>query len=175
MLLLAGYFGDPTWSPDGKSMAYHYLRDSGISEVRILDLQSQKSTTVSGSQGIWSPRWSPDGKHLAALAGACLSLSGACRMKLVLFDFARNAWDEIAISPLFGWPSWSRDSKFVYAREVDSLVVRFAIANRKKERVSVDTGLKRINGWFGLTPDGRPIITRDTGIEEMYAFDLEYK
>jgi len=29
-------------------------------------------------------------------------------------------------------------------------------------------------GWFGLTPDGRPITTRDTGIEEVYAFDLEY-
>jgi hypothetical protein len=30
-------------------------------------------------------------------------------------------------------------------------------------------------GWFGLTPDNRPITTRDTGIEELYAFDLEYK
>jgi len=30
-------------------------------------------------------------------------------------------------------------------------------------------------GWFGLAADGRPITTRDTGIEEIYAFDLEYK
>lgn len=175
MLLLAGYFGDPTWSPDGKSIAYHYLRGSGTSEVRILDLQNQKSTTVPGSQGIWSPRWSPDGKHLAALAGACLQLSGACRVKLVLFDFARDGWDEIASAPSFGGLSWSRDSKFVYAREVDSLVVRFAIANKEEERVAWIRGLRRIYDWFGLTPDDRLIKTRDTGIEEVYSFDLEYK
>jgi hypothetical protein len=29
-------------------------------------------------------------------------------------------------------------------------------------------------GWFGLTPDGRRATTRDTGIQEIYAFDLEY-
>ena len=28
---------------------------------------------------------------------------------------------------------------------------------------------------FSLTPDGRPIMTRNTGIQEIYAFDLEYK
>ncbi len=30
-------------------------------------------------------------------------------------------------------------------------------------------------GWFGVTPDGRTLSTRNTAIDEIYAFDLEYK
>ena len=30
-------------------------------------------------------------------------------------------------------------------------------------------------GWYGLAPDDRPITTRDTGIAEIYAFDLDYR
>ena len=30
-------------------------------------------------------------------------------------------------------------------------------------------------GWWGVTPDGKPITTRDTSLEEIYALDLEYK
>ena len=177
-LLLAGYFGVPTWSPDGNSIAYEYRTTSATlagSEVRILDLKTQKSTTVPGSQDKWSPRWSPDGKYLVSL----LLLPSP---KLMLFSFDSNTWEELASGTFFGWPSWSRDSKFVYAQDGDSLV-RVAIADHKKEQITSLQGFRgtayymdRWNqGWFGLAPDGRPITTRDTGIEEIYAFDLEYK
>lgn len=187
MLLLAGHFGDPTWSPDGRSVAYHYFQYP-LSEVRILDLQSRKSTVVQGSQGMWSPRWSPDGKHLVALGGEPPRMAE----KLMLFSFASNAWVELASASVdlgasggaFGWPSWSHDSKFVYALgENADPVVRITIADGKKERVASLRGLRatsyffdRIDGfWLGFTPDDRPLILRDIGIQEIYAFDLEYK
>jgi len=174
--LLEGYFSDPVWSLDGGSIAYgcHRTRKR---EVRILDLQSKKSTTVPGSQGMWSPRWSPDGKYVVALGGP----NGSD--KLMLFSFASNAWVGLAssVSRGFDWPSWSHDSKFVYAEDGD-LVVRIAIADHKKEQIALltfpTTGyyVDRIGAnWVGLTPDGRPITTRDTGIAELYAFDLDYK
>ena len=174
-LLLAGNFGDPAWSPDGHLLAYDYDATHGGSEVRILDLRTQKSTTVPGSQGMWSPRWSPDGKYLVALL---LYPS----LKLMLYSFASNAWEELASGGGFGWPSWSRDSKFVYAQDNNSLV-RVAIADHKKEQVAPLKGFRGTayladkwnQHWFGLSPDGRPITTRDTGIQEVYAFDLEYK
>ena len=177
-LLLAGTVEDPTWSPDGNSIAYSVRSSSfpvtGV-EVRILNLQTQKLGTVPGSQGMWSARWSPDGKYLVALVDWPSK-------KLMLFTFASNTWEELASGTDFGWPSWSRDSKFVYAGDGASLV-RVSIEDHRKEQIASWQGLRvtaylrdRLNqGWFGLTPDGRPITTRDTGIQEIYAFDLEYK
>jgi len=178
MLMLPGEpgLGDPTWSPNGNSIAYAISTfGNRPAEVRILDVQTQKSTKVPGSQAMWSSRWSPDGKYLVALKDSWST-------KLMIFSFASNTWEELASGEGFGWPCWSRDSQFVYARDGDSLV-RVAISDHKKEQITSVQGLRatayfedRLNQpWFGLTPDGRPVTTRDTGIEEIYAFDLEYK
>jgi len=99
----------------------------------------------------------------------------------MLFSFANNEWIELA-SGSFGWPCWSPDGEFVYAMDADS-VVRIAIASHKKEQIASLRGVRittyfldRLDaGWLGLTPDERPLTTRDTGIEELYAFDLDYK
>ena len=174
LLLLTGDVGDPTWSPDGRSIAYGYHAKSGW-EIRILDLESQKSTTVPGSQDTWSPRWSPDGKYLAAFWGEIMS-------KLMLFDFGKQRWEELG-SGDFGWPCWSHDSKFIYVSD-DSRVTfdRVAISNHKREQVASLMGVRTtayfywsFGSWLGLTPDDQPITTISTGIEEIYAFDLEYK
>jgi Tol biopolymer transport system component len=175
-LLLAGQFGDPTWSPDGNSIAYDYnaFSASWATEVRILDLKTQTSAKVPGSERTWSPRWSPDGRYLVAL--------GVPTTKLMLFSFASKTWEVLASGGWFQWSCWSRDSKFVYVQEGDSLI-RVAISDHKMEQIANLQGIRATSyyfdrwnsGWYGLTPDGHPITTRDTGIQEIYAFDLEYK
>jgi len=177
-LLLAGRFEDSTWSPDGSSIAYAYRTTSPTlagSEVRILDLKTQRSATVPGSKDMWSPRWSPDGKHLVALIGWPVT-------KQMLYSFASNSWEVLATGDGLGWESWSRDSRFVYAQDGESWVC-ISISNHKKERIislrnfrGTAYFLDRWNGgWFGLTPDGSLLTTRDTGSEELYSFDLDYK
>ena len=158
---------DPTWSPDGTLIAYGGATSQ---EIKLLDLTRQKSVKIPGSEGMWSPRWSPNGKYLVALKGGILR-------KEYLFSFDTQEWKEL--SPLsFDWPSWSRDSKFVYA--MGDGMVRISIPAGRIEKVGpipdfITAFAFGGAGWFGITPDGRPLTTLDTGIEEIYAFDLEYK
>jgi Tol biopolymer transport system component/DNA-binding winged helix-turn-helix (wHTH) protein len=180
-LLLAGdsNLGDPTWSPDGNSIAYASSAGPNQSEVSILDIQTQKSTALPGSKGLWSPRWSPDGKYLVALVSD-LADSGANR--IMLFTFATQTWQELASAEGLGWESWSRNSNFVYAMAGDSLV-RIEVSSHKRENVASLVGFRSTAyledrwdiGWFGLSPDDRPVTTRDAGVEAIYAFDLDYK
>lgn len=164
---------DPTWSPDGKSIAYSTA--GGFSgrfhEVWILDLKNQQSSKVPGSDGLWSARWSPDGKYLAAIGGN--------PSKLWLYSFKTQRWSEL-VSGNPNWPAWSSDSKFVYLLQASSRsLVRINISNHKAEEIAPLKGVPSVavpySSWAGVTPDGRAFITRDTGIEEVYGFDLEYK
>ena len=146
----------------------------GEREIRILDIQNLKSSKVPGSEGMWSPRWSPDGSYVAAFKGTGGPLD------LMLFTWGNNTWQELVGSTDLGWESWSHDGKFVYAQNGNSLI-RVSVSNHTREQIASLTGfrstayyLDRFDvGWFGLSPDDRPITTRDTGIEGIYAFDLE--
>ena len=175
-LLLSGHSGDPTWSPDGRSIAYAAASERGEREIRILDIRNLQSSKVPGSEGMWSPRWSPDGGYLAALKGTGAALD------LMLFTLGDNTWQELVGSTALAWECWSHDGKFVYAQNGNSLI-RVNVSTRAREQIASLSGfrstayyLDRFDaGWFGLSPDDRPITTRDTGIEGIYAFDLEYK
>ncbi len=180
MLLVAGspVVADPTWSPDGKAIAYSVFKRGDISypftpvDIRILDLETRKSTKVPGSESFFSPRWSPDGKYLVALVGWPAS-------RLMIFSFASQMWEELASGTFISWPSWSKDSKYVFAE--DSELIRIGVLNHKKDVIANVAGFRATAyfywgpGWFGITPEGKPITTRDTSLEEIYEFDLEYK
>ena len=60
---------DPTWSPDGKSLAFGQIRSEGnqlVYSLQLLDVASRKQTPIPGTDGVCCPRWSPDGKYLIA-------------------------------------------------------------------------------------------------------------
>jgi len=181
LLLLSGDFqpGDPTWSPDGKSIAYGGESEAttNATEIRTLNLESKKSETVPGSHGLFSPRWSPDGQFLVA--------QSADITQLFLYSFQSGAWRQLpAPKPpkgrFVGWPAWSHDSRYLYF--MDGLdVYRARIPEGSVELVAKTANTDIIcpvfawGFWFGLTPDDRILVLRDRGIEEIYALDLEYR
>src|SRR5664279_3608063 len=180
MPLVAGDFQplDPTWSPDGKSIAYGGAAQAGpATEIRILNLDTKQSRTIPGSQHLFSPRWSPDGRYVAADSDDAT--------KLFLYDFQKPAWKQLPLPPLrrsgqVGWPAWSHNSRYLYVMN-NYQIYRVRIPDGGAELVASTTGIAILYpaipwyDWFGLTPDDRPIVLRDRGVDELYALDLEYR
>jgi len=164
---------DPNWSPDGKRICFSGA--SGTSPVpgpniHILDLETQRVTGVPASNDLFSPRWSPDGRYLLALSRDS--------SKLALFDFSARKWEQLAEGAFFSWPNWSHDGRCIYyIRDYPtSAVMRFRIADWKVERV-VDLKEFPTVGFYGtslsLTPDDKPVMTRNIGTQEIFALDWQ--
>jgi dipeptidyl aminopeptidase/acylaminoacyl peptidase len=73
------WYGDPQWSPDGKTIAMHANKTDDRESVRYsickdfdiwaLDVKSKKQRLLTSGPGPdVSPRWSPDGKRIACLS-----------------------------------------------------------------------------------------------------------
>jgi len=165
-------FGDVGWSADGKSLIFSdtppFFDPSGSGKlaIHLMDLKTREITTIAGSEGLYSPRWSPDGRYIAALR--------AGPETLMLLDFSTQKWVQLE-QLVVGYPSWSRDSKYIYfdSQGEDRAFFRVQISDHKLERlVSLkDLRLTGAFGWTGLAPDDSPLVLRDVGTQEIYAFD----
>jgi Tol biopolymer transport system component len=168
--------GDVGWSTDGNSLVYSDTPPiwdpsaSGQMALHILDLRKHQVSTLPGSEGLYSPRWSPDGRYIAALRAGPENVQ--------LFDFTKKNWVEL--EKLFvGYPSWSRDSKYVYFDSptgTDPAFYRVRISDHKVEKL-VSLKNLRLTGsggsWTGLAPDDSPLVLRDVGTQEIYALDWQ--
>ena len=162
---------DPVFSSDGAQLAFGEV--AGVRPIRLVDLKTQRVSVIPGSEGLFSPRWSPDGRYLAALSQDSL--------KLAFFDFKNQKWFEpIAEPAVIGFPTWSRDSQYLYFDEggTDPAFRRIKVGATSSEMLFSLKGLPRaasnmVGAWSGLTPDGFPLFTRDTTVQEIYALDVE--
>ncbi len=160
-----------SWAPDGGSITFQDAARPETSVIRIVDLKTTKVDTLPGSEQLLSPVRSPDGRFLVA--------NTVNRQKLMLFDFNTQKWSEL-VSMSIGYTQWSGDSKFVYfdtGSITDPAIYRIRITDKKLERVASFKDICRVFtafvAWSGLTPDGSPLLMRDTGTQEVYALDYE--
>ena len=160
---------DVGWSADGSRLVFGYMNpaDANNSEIRLFDLRTHQTSVLPGSKGLCCPRWSPDGRYIAAIPTFAAQ-------SLVLFDFTSQKWTELA-KLLMGYPSWSRDSKYIYfdAGSNDPFFYRVSISDHKLERLVSLANIRRTGRfqWTGLAPDDSPLLLRDAGTEEIYALD----
>ena len=95
-----------------------------------------------------------------------------------MFDFRSQRWTELAKAD-FGYPAWSRDSKYIYFDTLgkDAAFCRVRLRDRKMERIVSLADVPRKMGafgpWAGLAPDSSPLLTRDASFDEIYALDWE--
>jgi Tol biopolymer transport system component len=164
---------DPTWSPDGNAVVLDYNANTPDSSIQVLNLETHTVTELPGSKGIYSPRWSPDGRYVAALTSG--------HWKVMLFDFKTQKWEKLRGSGA-GFPNWSKDGKYVFFGDVGGAApgfYRVDIATRKIEEVARLGNAHLAPGvpgwaWYGVTPDGSPLIAREAGSQEIYALDVHF-
>jgi eukaryotic-like serine/threonine-protein kinase len=151
---------DPTWSPDGGSILFSGSPGTNPAGVNILDMKTHQIRTLPGSQEMFSPRWSPDGRYIVAMPFGSNALT--------LFDFKAQKWS-VLVKGGFGYPCWSRDSRYVYVHTADG-IERIAIPGGRVERVASLKGTHltgHLGPWLGLTADDAPMILKDAGSQEI--------
>jgi len=100
----SGIAADPTWSPDGRSIAYVSDRESGLDLYALAVGESQPRRLTSGIAEESQPDWSPDGRWLVYRSE---------RDGGGLFVAPSSGGPERRIAPLGYRPSWSRDGNLV--------------------------------------------------------------
>jgi DNA-binding winged helix-turn-helix (wHTH) protein/Tol biopolymer transport system component len=164
--------GDPTFSPDGKYLAFAGLPvlmgGGGDSlPIRILDLATKRITAVPNSAGLFSPRWSPDGRYIAALT--------LDQQKLMLYDVAAKTWKVIA-TMFVSDPLWAPDGKslYFYASVSESRpIYRISIPDLKVEDVFHPTCGHHNCVLSGISPDNRPLIRVEMTRSNIFTMDLD--
>lgn len=166
---------DPNWSPDGNSIVLSLGNlDAGeVSRgITILNLETKQQRDLPGAENLFSPRWSPDGKFIAGIT--------TDSEKLMVFEIATGKWTGVARMPI-GYPSWSRDSKYLYfdtSFTRGPAFYRVRISDHQLEEIADLKGLRRYWGefgeWSGLAPDETPLLTRNASSEEVYALDWHH-
>ena len=116
----------PSWSPDGREVAFHSLR-SGNGEVWVMPSApggTPEKITDHLSSNATSPRWSPDGLTIAYwVIGWGSVLEG--RVWIVRRDSVGSSWGEpeAVTDFLCGFPDFSPSGEAIVCGDMDRLVV----------------------------------------------------
>ncbi len=164
---------DASWSPDGAALAVGLSTAEQLEgrpiDIKVVNLETGRVFSVTGSEGMFSPRWSPDGRHLAAVSYDSL--------RLRLYDFASGRWRTLLDEKQFvTYPEWGRDGRHLFVNE-GLLRIRLGLEDGRRDVVASFEGLQQakepLGEWVGLAPDDGVLALRDVGVREIFALDWE--
>jgi Tol biopolymer transport system component len=154
-----GLQSDPTWSPDGRYIAYTAVRD-GLTNVWMQQMSVGDPIQITTGPGPnWQPDWSPDGKYIAYRSDAVPAglyvipaLGGVGQQRRVASFGCNPRWSPNGSQILFqsGPSPWKGVDRF-YAVGLDGGPPRQVLAEFFKQHASI---LPISAAWH---PDGKRV------------------
>ncbi|MFT6387329.1 MAG: TolB protein [Cellvibrionaceae bacterium] len=160
----------PSWSPDGKSVAYVSF-ETRRAAIFVQNLSTGARTQVTNFQGLnGAPAWSPNGRKLA------LVLSKDGNPEIYTLDLASKRFTRLTNH--FGIdtePTWSIDGKaviFTSNRGGKPQIYQINLPNGRAERLTFEGDY---NARPQVTPDGKGVVMvhRSNGVFHIAIQDLK--
>jgi dipeptidyl aminopeptidase/acylaminoacyl peptidase len=183
------YETSPSWSPDGRSVAFVSKRRPEFDRTANWDLYvveasagavPRQVTTFEGPDmdpdwGGRPPAWSPDGKHLAYVQGGPLKLIYYAGQKLAVVPVSGGASRVVtpALDRNVLSPRWSADgSKILFLLE-DDRVTHLASVPAQGGEVQMLTRGRRLVSDFSLSGSGKLAVLASSPMApaEVFAFE----
>ena len=160
----------PSWSSDGKELAYVSFETGrpAIFRQNLVTAQRQQLTNFTGLNG--APAWSPDGRKMA------LVLSKDGNPEIYLLDLQTGKFSRLTRHfAIDTEPTWMRDGKhllFTSDRGGTPQIYKLNIATKATERLTFSGNY---NARPSLAPDGRTLamVHRQTDTFRIASFDLK--
>jgi Tol biopolymer transport system component len=158
--------GVPTWSPDDTSILFGERigrRPPTEMCLHTLDLNTREIGVLNGTAGLWSPRRSPVGNRILAVT--------TDNHTIRVLDTPH--WRDVVSMKFVDNVTWSYDSRYIYFNGRVDDHSPFAVY-----RVNADSGtieklvdLKAfrmpLDNWFGVSPDGVLLASKDYPHQEI--------
>ena len=148
----------PLISPDGKTLAFVAIDDSGRGLLYVRPLDSLVARPLEGSDGAYSPFWSPDSRSLGFFA----------KGKLKRVDLSGGQPTTLANAPNARGGAWNRDGFIIYCPVPPSPLLRISASGGESTPINTNQPEGGIVRWLpSFLPDGRHYlyVTRLAGSE----------
>lgn len=149
----------PSWSPDGKKIAFSSYRNRGNVQIFVMDSNGQNPIRLTDGFDDNNPDWSPDGQKIAFDSYRDEGLPGeGWTIQIYVMDSDGKNSRRLTDGPTHNFdPSWSADSQriaFVSRRHVATEIYVMNADGRKQQRLTNNKVDDKYPSW---SPDGQQI------------------
>ena len=151
--------GWPSWSPDGKKIAFSSYRNGGNVQIFVMESDGQNPIRLSDGANDKNPAWSPDGQTIAFTGYRDEELPGAVwTIQIYVMDADGKNRKRLTDGPAHNLnPVWSPDGQriaFESTRHVATEIYVMNADGRKQERLTDNRVVDEDPSW---SPDGQKI------------------